>query len=278
MQKKYLKIREKINVGINLNATSMSFVVVKDNKSAPQILEQAIYPINDIQLALEKIKKSYDFPCYLTLSHRFIMIKTLVFSELFKEKEICELLTLNSEQYFSYPVDEIYFDYEFICGLKRKVRVIASKQELVQNWQKVFVEAKMKLKAVTVDVIAVERFLSYMKMIEKEKIFGVFVRNGDELLQIVFIDGFAFFVNSSLISQESAEFFRQEILKFFRLYELSKSYLYPVTHIICLGFDEKILQAIQAKLPLPVVELKKIYTENKFNQTFLLPLGIVLRC
>lgn len=279
MLKKILPIKEKIQVGIGVNATHVSFAIVRRIRKQLEIIDFDEYQIENLVSLLSRIKqKAANFPCHLALPHHFIKLKTIFFAEPFKEKEIREMLLLNSDIYFSCKPEAVFFDFEFLNKLKKKVRIIASKKDYVNDWKTIFSQAGLTLTLASVDVLAVEKFLQYYQIIEPEKNYAVFMVNGMEFLQIVFIESFAYFVNCVKFSALNAGFLAQEMLRFLRLYESHKTFIQPISNIVLLGVKEKLVAELKNAIELPLVNGADFCTSLDQYDKYLLALGMILKC
>jgi hypothetical protein len=278
-KKSIFKEKGEIRVGIGVNTAEVYFSVIKEGHAKISLLDEGKYPLDDVAYALSEIKKvAQDFTCHLALPQQHIMMKTLFFSDYFKRKEINELLTLNSEFYFSHPIEKISFDFEFLDKLGQKIRVIASKKECIQMWKDLCLNANLNLKTISLDILALEAFLVYSHVIRQDNIYGIFFINGNEFLQIVMMDAFVYFVNSVIMAENNIISFQQEILKFFRLYESSPSFIHPITDIILLGFDHDFESSLKAHFSLPIISNNDLARFPLKNSSQLLALGMILKC
>jgi hypothetical protein len=190
------------------------------------------------------------------------------------------LLLLNTNDYFSHNPEEIFFDYEFLSKRKNKIRTMASKKQDVSNWLASFKEAGLYLKTITADALALEKFLNYHRLVDKNTVFGVFYLDNQDLLQVIIVDGFVFFLNAIRLETSSSSCLMEEIAKFLKLYELNKG-IFPVSDIIvfcedikidCKKLDNYSLSVFYQSPPL------NVSPHANYPLTCLLPLGTVLPC
>lgn len=100
----------------------------------------------------------------VSLPDSFVINKVIQVSEELNEMEMEELITIESDSYFPYPIEEVNFDFQ-ILGASEKaptlmdVLLVATRKDNVRNLQDAFAEARLELSVLDVQSYAVERVL-----------------------------------------------------------------------------------------------------------------------
>jgi|LakMenEpi03Aug12_release.lakeMendotaPanAssembly.Ray.scaffolds.fasta_scaffold413222_2 Tfp pilus assembly PilM family ATPase len=273
---KFLR-KEKFNVGISIWAQKIYYTLISHQGNQSRIQVKGEYSAaNPLEVLKEIKKEASHYPCYLALPHRNIILRTISFEDPLNETEAIKFFALNSEKYFSYPSAAINFDFEFITKQKNKIRVVGAKKEFIDRWKRYFRQAQLNLCMVSTDVLALERYLTSEGYVDSRKNYAVFLAKGNELLQIVFVEGLVSFVHSDYLSSEEIEHQINSIKKFFCLYETSKSYR-PIQTIIYLNSDEKLIHALRQNISLPFKEID-FSNHGCLLVNYLLSLGMAAAC
>lgn len=272
LRNRYQK-KEILKVGVAIRASKMIYVLLKDHKQEQSMLGWGDFPLEEIQPTLKRIKKEIgEFSCYLALPHVDFILKTLSFGSQLKEREIAKLLHLNAEHYFTFPLSNLYYDYEFLDENKRKVRIVGSKKESINYWRNFFLKNEFNLKKISIDVLAVENFLKVNKLTNETTIYGIFICSNTDMLQVILVDNRVVFMNTLTASFSTSISLLQEIDKFLRLYEASKYFSHPVTHLLFGGITDNILSLLKENLLIPCANLQTSY--NGLID-LILPLGVL---
>src|SRR5262245_39807446 len=141
-----IKQKEVIKVGISINQCNVNYIMIRKKQKQVGIMSKGKLSADNIVLALNKIKREVkNYPCYLALPHREFSVKTLDIGSAMREKEIIQFLNLNANHYFSYPLEMLHYDFEFLKRSQNQVRILASKKEYVKRWQAEFNKAGLLL-------------------------------------------------------------------------------------------------------------------------------------
>jgi Tfp pilus assembly PilM family ATPase len=267
--------KARIKVGISINNSRINFILIEEKARKIHILNQGEFITEDLLPILKKIKLIVkDNPCWLVLPHRDFIIKSLTLSSSMSEKEIEQFLALNANDYFSYPLDFINYDFEYVNNTTNQLRILAGKREYIRHWQEIFAKSSLMLAWLSVDILAIENYIRVQKL-DVVNSYALFLCHHNEFLQMIIVNDTVLFSNIAYLKEFGSTIFEQEIAKFLRLYESSNLYRRPIDQLICL-LPENVLQKM--KVNLPITNFLKInkYPEIDFN--YLLAFGLVLSC
>lgn len=238
------------------------------------IKEQSKFPLHELQNLIVQIKQAhYSIQWYLAIPHRFMMMKRLRFTHIFKKKELRELLYHNAEDYFGCPLSELYFDFECLANDESSVRIVAGKKSVLCEWLTVFEANDISLKLLSSDAIAIEQLLLHEKMLHPEKIYAVFVVVDEILLAFIVVAGVVCFADYSTVNSQTAVQYQLEIIKFLRRYEASKLFINSVSEMIFLGIDAQIFHALKVATKYNYVTVP----QAMYSSPYLVSMGL-LRC
>lgn len=209
-------------LGIHVLDNYISYVISDDNI----VLEADSFSCDDTVKSLLKIKnKAKDnCLCYLSISNQIAMIKELKFNDSYTEAQLLNIIKMNASSYFAYGADSLYYDFESISPDGHKIRVLASKKEEVSRWTMAFSQAKLILKCLTIDTLALENFFIKYNLLDKKKVYAIIFYQYNMLYQTIF-NGCSFvFVNNQNFVASPILSFRDELVKFLCLYEINKNH------------------------------------------------------
>ncbi|MBA2653998.1 MAG: hypothetical protein H0U71_02895 [Gammaproteobacteria bacterium] len=271
--------KNKKGVGVAITETQFNFLVVEQDPAGINIIEEGCFRTEELDKAIHYLQTHYkDIPCHLALPNRFLVLKILEFSSYFKERDVRNLVQYNAEEYFACPAETMFFDVEFLCALRKKIRVLAGKRDYIDKWQNIFVRAGLNIKTITADILAVEKILTYYGVIESDKVYALFIVTATECLQAIIIDCHMCILANNLVIKNTLESYQEEMLTFFRRYESSKTFMQPITDIILLGCEASLFKKIHHNVSLPIIGEEKLGDIVAMHPNRLIPLGMVLSC
>jgi Tfp pilus assembly PilM family ATPase len=226
-----------VNAGIDIQEHCVRYLVLETRGQEHNICEYGEYPRKYCILkTLQEIKQYLpaNIPCAIALPHQAVIIKKIEFAEKFSEREIMELLRLNSQEYFLHPFESLAIDFEFLSKEENKIRVVATKKADIHYWIEVFMSADLNLKKINVNVLAIENSLSHLGIIMQQA-FIVFFMGAMQILQIIVNEGLIELVNTITSVKMTNEIVLQEIKKFLRLYECAATSSSQISTVLLSG-------------------------------------------
>lgn len=270
--------KTKWQVGISVDETTLSWIMVRKKGQEITVENSEQYAVTDVAAALLRIKKqAANLPCYMALPHREVILKTLAFSNHFKKQEILKLLCLNSEQYFSYPLTAIYFDYEFLQDQSNQIRVVAGKKAVIEKWRNQFARAELNLKMISVNVLALERYLISNHLMQVKEVYLVCLDQTSHLIQVVFVNNLVTTMSTLKITNNRVECYLQEMQQLIRLYQTNKSYDRPINKILFISKNEQLSCQIAQQTKLPI-ETPDCLNSSQFGNNNIICQGMVAEC
>lgn len=262
------------HAGISIVGNNIYYTVAK---STDEIVAVGCLKGSSLHEALAEVKKCIgDSLCSIALPQRIAIIRTLHFDESYKEHALDKIIKTNAQSYFSSSVQSINYDFESLADGKQ-VRLLGCRKEDLTTWLNAFAKVKLKIKLVTIDVLALENVLVKLGLVNSDKVYAVFFIQDAVMLQVVLVSSVIYLSNSAVLSEGSS--FYEEIQKFICLYETNCNH--PVLNeimILCEDNDSSQMIHLNCKAKITYYSNLEKLTTKPLPLIGLLPWGAFASC